>query len=103
MSRLERLALAGTLALYLGLCAATARHTSATFDEVAHLPAAYTHLALLDYRMTPEHPPLAKHWAALPLVLGGARFKSDDEAWRLRRPWEFGKRFLYRWNDADTW
>ena len=25
----------------------------------------------------------------------------DDEAWRLRRQWEFGRRFLYRWNDAD--
>jgi 4-amino-4-deoxy-L-arabinose transferase-like glycosyltransferase len=27
--------------------------------------------------------------------------KPDDEAWALRRQWEFGKRFLYRWNDAD--
>ena len=27
--------------------------------------------------------------------------RPDDEAWRLRRQWEFGKRFLYRWNDAD--
>ena len=37
----------------------------------------------------------------MPLAFGDVRMRPDDEAWRLRRQWEFGKRFLYRWNDAD--
>lgn len=102
MSGRERAGLALALAVFLALCADTARRTSATFDEIAHVGAAYTHLAFGDYRLTAEHPPLVKHWAALPLVAGGAQFKADDDAYRMRRPWELGKRFLYRWNDADT-
>lgn len=102
MSARERAVLGLALCVFLALCADTARRTSATFDEVAHVGAAYTHLAFGDYRLTAEHPPLAKLWAALPLWAGGAQFKSDDEAYRMRRPWELGKRFLYRWNDADT-
>lgn len=102
MSGRERAGLALALVVFLALCADTARRTSATFDEIAHVGAAYTHLAFGDYRLTAEHPPLVKHWAALPLVAGGAQFKVDDEAYRMRRPWELGRRFLYRWNDADT-
>ena len=37
----------------------------------------------------------------MPLLFRDVRMRQDDEAWRLRRQWEFGKRFLYRWNDAD--
>jgi hypothetical protein len=29
------------------------------------------------------------------------RVDPDDLAWRTARPWEWGKRFLYRWNDGD--
>ena len=44
-----------------------ARNSSATFDETAHLPAGYTYLRWHDYRMNPEHPPLIKKLAALPM------------------------------------
>jgi hypothetical protein len=94
--------LAAGLALYLALVLTSMRGKTSTFDECAHLPAAYTHLALRDFRLSPDHPPLVKLWAAAPLVIGGVRMKPDDDAWRQRRQWEFGKRFLYRWNDADT-
>ena len=93
--------LASGLALFLGLALTSARGNSSTFDECAHLPAAYTHLVLRDFRLTPDHPPLAKLVAATPLLFMDVRMRPDDEAWRLRRQWEFGKRFLYRWNDAD--
>ncbi len=89
------------LALFLTLALTSARGSSSTFDECAHLPAAYTHLALRDFRLTPDHPPLTKLVAAIPLLFADVHMKPDDEAWRLRRQWEFGKRFLYRWNDAD--
>lgn len=93
--------LASGLALFLALALTSARGKSSTFDECAHLPAAYTHLVLRDFRLTPDHPPLAKLVAATPLLFMDVRMRPDDEAWRLRRQWEFGKRFLYRWNDAD--
>ncbi len=93
--------LASGLALFLALALTSMRGKASTFDECAHLPAAYSHLVLRDFRLTPDHPPLAKLVAAAPLVLLDVRMRPDDEAWRLRRQWEFGKRFLYRWNDAD--
>src|SRR5207244_73599 len=78
-----------------------ARPQAATFDDGPHLPAGYTYLKLGDHRLNPEHPPLVKTLAALPLLFMDVTIKPDDEAWALRRQWEFGKRFLYRWNDAD--
>src|SRR4051812_11720106 len=45
-----------------------ARSTSATFDENSHLPAGYTYLRWHDYRLNPEHPPLVKKLAAIPLL-----------------------------------
>jgi hypothetical protein len=89
------------LTLYVGLAVATARHNAATFDEGSHLPAGYTYLALGDYRMNPEHPPAIKLLAALPLRLASVKMDTSDVAWGSRRQWEFGRRFLYRWNDAD--
>ena len=93
--------LAAGVALYVSLAVGSMRGKSATFDEAAHLPAGYTYLKLRDHRLNPEHPPLIKVLAAAPLLLMDVQLKPDDEAWRLRRQWEFGRRFLYRWNDAD--
>ena len=42
---------------------------SLTMDEVAHLPAGYSYLTQKDMRLNPEHPPLLKDLAALPLLL----------------------------------
>ena len=88
-------------AVYAALAVTSLRTQSATFDEGSHLPAGYTYLKLGDHRLNPEHPPLVKTLAALPLLFMDVTIKPDDEAWALRRQWEFGKRFLYRWNDAD--
>jgi hypothetical protein len=77
------------------------RSWSATFDEGAHLPAGYTYLALGDHRLNPEQPPLVKLLAAAPLLALRPMMKADDEAWTTARQWEFGRRFLYRWNDGD--
>jgi hypothetical protein len=95
------LALALAVALQAGLAIDAARGNSATFDEGAHLPAGYTHLLLGDHRLNPEQPPLVKLLAALPLLAVHPSLRSDDRAWREARQWEFGRRFLYRWNDGD--
>jgi hypothetical protein len=87
--------------VYAALAVDSMRRQSATFDEGSHLPAGYTYLKLGDHRLNPEHPPLVKTLAAVPLLFMDVTFKPDDESWALRRQWEFGKRFLYRWNDAD--
>jgi hypothetical protein len=71
------------------------------FDEGAPLAGRYTHLALLDHRLNPEQPPLVKLLAAAPLVALGPEVKTTDVSWTEARQWEFGRRFLYRWNDGD--
>jgi hypothetical protein len=59
------------------------RGDSATFDETAHIGAGVSYLERRDFRLNPEHPPLAKMIAALPLVLLG-RTGGDygSEAWK---------------------
>jgi len=87
--------------LQAGLAIHAMRGNSATFDEGTHLPAGYTHLALGDHRLNPEQPPLVKLLAAAPLLAVRPQMRVDDRAWAEARQWEFGRRFLYRWNDAD--
>ena len=41
---------------------------SATFDEPHHLAAGYINLRWNDFRLNPEHPPLTKMVAAMPLL-----------------------------------
>jgi hypothetical protein len=89
------LAAAGVLA-FLSL-----RRDSAVFDEGAHLSAAWSHLARGDFRMSPDHPPLVKDVAALPLLFMDVHMPPADPAWTLRRTHEFGRRLLFRWNDGQ--
>ena len=103
MSRAQRAGLvAAAVLLQAGLAIHAMRGNSATFDEGAHLPAGYTHLVLGDHRLNPEQPPLVKLLAAAPLVALRPQLKLADVSWSEARQWEFGRRFLYRWNDADS-
>ena len=93
--------------------------SSATSDEVAHLPAGYSYWTWNDYRMNPEHPPLMKKLAALPLLAdfvwpGDIQLRPQDtqpraitdcersirRAWavglnQVEMQWIFGHDFLY--------
>ena len=40
-----------------------------TNDELVHIPAGYHSLVRPDFRLNPEHPPLVKMWACLPLLI----------------------------------
>ncbi len=76
---------------FLGAASYSLRLESATFDETAHLPAGLAYLERFDFRMNPEHPPLAKAWAALPLRLRGTEAAGyDSAAWRRGDEWTFG-------------
>ena len=68
---------------------------AATSDETAHVPAGYSYLDRGDFRMNPEHPPLAKMWAALPLWLRGAGHPDyGSQGWGEGEEWNFGFAFL---------
>jgi len=93
--------LAAALLVYGALAVSSMRTNSAVIDETAHLPAGYTYLKTRDFRLNPEHPPLAKELAALPLLWIEPRMREVSDAWQQHRQFEFGQRFLYRWNDGD--
>src|ERR1043166_5532770 len=56
------------IGIFVSLVVPQARMNSATYDETSHLPAGYSYLRWADFRMNPEHPPLVKELAALPLL-----------------------------------
>jgi 4-amino-4-deoxy-L-arabinose transferase-like glycosyltransferase len=57
------------LVLMAANCILAIQRTGLTSDEVIHIPAGYYSLTAREYRMNAEHPPLAKMWSALPLIL----------------------------------
>lgn len=80
------------LALLAYLCMVqirSAMQESATVDEPLHLASGYRYLKTGDFRMEPVHPPLAKMFAALPLLRFGLvpprdaapRLPGDQSAW----------------------
>ncbi len=74
-------------------------------DEIAHIPAGYSYLKYGDYRLNPEHPPLIKDLAALPLLfVDDLYFPLDSPSWDkdLNGQWNTGWQFLYDGgNDAE--
>lgn len=72
---------------------------SLTMDELAHLPAGYSYLTQKDMRLNPEHPPLVKDLAGLPLLfIKNINFPSDIKAWQedINGQWDFGNIFLFK-------
>ncbi|MDD5530418.1 MAG: glycosyltransferase family 39 protein [bacterium] len=78
------------------------KNNSATYDEIAHLPAGYSYLKTGDFRMNQEHPPLIKQLCALPLLFLNLDFPVNREAWNASDQWKYGLSFLYNNRiDAD--
>jgi len=73
---------------------------SATSDEPVHLAAGFSYWQTRDFRMNPEHPPLAKLIAAAPLLFLHPRFDTSHDDWKAAAEYPFGFNFLYG-NDAD--
>lgn len=91
------------LVIMIALATLSMRNDSLTFDELAHITAGYSYLTALDYRINPEHPPLIKDIAAVPLTLLNLTFPFDSQNWRMDAgapPWwvqfDLGREFLYR-------
>lgn len=88
-----------------GLMFQASRTDSAIMDELAHIPAGYGYVHNLDYRLNPEHPPLVKALAMLPVLFLNPVFPTQSDAWQnqVNAQWDMGAQFLYQsGNDADA-
>ncbi len=85
--------------LLLLIATTSMRRKSITADELSHLPSGYTYVALKDFQLNPEHPPLLKYLSGLSVAT--ARPKIETDNWSKENQWLFGEKFLYKWNDAD--
>ncbi len=90
------------LAILAGQLLAGMARMSVTSDETSHLPAGYTYLKTGDMRLNPQHPPLIKLLAAVPLLPLHPKLNLRDPNWLSDPPneWEFGEEFLHS-NDVD--
>ncbi len=70
-----------------------ARTDSQTTDEAVHVMAGYTYLTEHDFRFNPEHPPLVKVLAALPLLALDLNMSPAFE-----QTWQESENFFY-----DSW
>lgn len=93
--------------VFIGECLWSYTQTSATFDEPVHLADGYFSLARGDYRFDPEHPPLLRMWAAVPLLFERVTADSTvldatwSDSWALNVLHHDAHRFVYLQNDAD--
>lgn len=128
MENLKRLApklLALMMVVFFVLSLLVSHQESTTMDEKAHIPAGYSYVRYQDMRINPEHPPLLKDFAGLPLLLldpapvmpqtdplwesgdylDPAKFPASDgkaRTWGLAQ-WAFGDQILHeRGNDANA-
>lgn len=92
-----KIILAIILAFVFVVSVLNAANDSAIYDEVAHIPAAYSYLTQHDMRLNPEHPPLIKDLAALPLLIIHPKFDTAQSFWtsEINGEWNAGKSFLW--------
>jgi len=89
------------LAILLIQLALTIRTESITWDEDDHLYAGYMSLKTGDFGLNPEHPPLVKMLAAIPLLPMSLRLPPLQNREFKQEAFLGGKEFLFQ-NDADT-
>jgi hypothetical protein len=99
-SRLVNIAAASLIGVFCLQALLAIPRLSATSDEVPHLASGYSYWKTADFRMNPEHPPLAKLLAAVPLLALHPQFDTERESWKTADEFAFGPEFLYG-NDAD--
>ena len=82
------------VAAALAVAAVAGFGDSVTYDEGVHVLSGLTALRTGDFRLNPEHPPLVKLWAALPLALrgtpvppAGAPGWTNGDTYLLAREW----------------
>ncbi|MFH0929720.1 MAG: glycosyltransferase family 39 protein [Candidatus Moraniibacteriota bacterium] len=88
---------AGILGIILIVSVSVSLGDAVIMDEVAHIPSGYSYVKYQDFRLNPEHPPLLKDLAGIPLQLLNVTFPTDEKFWTTdaNGQWEAGRRFLY--------
>ncbi|MCK5162442.1 MAG: glycosyltransferase family 39 protein, partial [Desulfobacula sp.] len=77
------------------LCFSAVMKKSITSDEAVHLTAGYEYIKYQDFRWNPEHPPLAKEIAAMPLLLMDINASHDTAAYFKGRQFQHADDFLH--------
>lgn len=92
---------AALLGIMLILSVTSMMGDSAIMDEIAHIPAGYSYVKYLDFRINPEHPPLIKALAGIPLLFMNLNFPLDHTSWTtdVNGQWNSGPEFIYQRND----
>ncbi len=102
-SRRPDACVAAVALLGIALALSSMRRMAVTYDETSHLTAGYTYWKTGDFRMTPDHPPLAELLAALPLLPLHLHMPGlDTPDWQRGFVWTFGRKWLNRPNDVDA-
>ncbi|MFA6383405.1 MAG: glycosyltransferase family 39 protein [Parcubacteria group bacterium] len=90
------------LTFMLAVSLLNAWNDSAIFDETAHIGAAYTYVTQHEIRLNPEHPPLIKDLAGIPLLFLNLKFDVNQPFWDGSLPgkwdegqWAAGRSLLY--------
>ena len=88
---------AALLAVMFALMLGSSLGDSLTTDEDAHIPAGYSYVRYLDFRLNPEHPPLVKALAGLPLLFLNLNFPTDIASWTtdVNGQWDQGRKFIF--------
>ncbi len=88
--------MAGTMVL-------SVRDETQTVDEGVHLAAGYSYWQTGDFRLNPEHPPLVKLMASVPLLFLPIHLPDPSDGWLARNAWSFARSLLYHNTvDAET-
>ncbi len=92
-----RLLIATISIVFLTVSVLNANNDTITFDEVAHIPAGYSYLTQHDMRLNPEHPPLIKNLAGIPLLFMNLNFDTSQKFWteKVNGQWAAGRHLLW--------
>lgn len=76
---------------------------SVTFDETSHVVAGLAIWRTGEFRLAPDHPPLAKLWCTLPLVLTQSIQwpYANNRWWNELNVFQFGRKVLFELNDGE--
>ncbi len=87
---------AGLIILGLSLQLWNGFNDSLTADESPHIAASYSYVHFADNRLNPEHPPLVKILAGIPMQFVHVDFPTRELPWfGVNKQWEIGWHLLY--------
>ncbi len=90
------------LVISAALAATSLTRDSVTFDETSHLTTGLSYLKTGDFRLAPDHPPLAKIWCAWPLALLDPVWPdADNPHWVSANTFQFARAWLFEQNDGQ--